>query len=334
MTTLAPPELVSWRDYAYASEGDCFAGWTADHCVHWQGPLSGRPLELEPWQLAFFLEVMAVDERELPYWKSVVLDVPRKQGKSTMFAAFGAYHADQYDQGANVGLAATSDEQASELFDAIAAFIGASDYLSRRFHVRDYDGEIARTDAGGFLRRIKMDWRRLHGKNLSRTLCDEIHAWSTPNLRKCWEALTTGDAARPDSQTLCITTEGEPDPTGIGILAQLVLDNERYGDVERRPGLTISRNHESRTLIYRAHAPMPDADPLPVREAYRRWRDEAAQRRILERALAESTPLERVARSGRDRSGDRGTMRNLPVVAKGGRRHDAGNRSSARGRQG
>ena len=274
---MAVPETVTWRDYAYATEGPYFVDWTRENCVHWQGPLSGQPLDLEEWQVAFFSEAMAVDANELPYWKTVVLDVPRKSGKTTMFAAFGAYHADQYLQGANVGLAATSDEQASELFDAIAAFISASPYLSDRFHVRDYDGEIARTDAGGFLRRIRMDWRRLHGKNMSRVLCDEIHAWSTPNLRKCWEALCTGDAARPDMQVLCITTEGEPDPTGIGILAQIVLDNERYGDVERLPGLTVSRNHESRTLVYRAHAPMPDADPLPVRESYRIWREAIAE---------------------------------------------------------
>jgi hypothetical protein len=51
----------------------------------------------------------------------------------------------------------------------------------------------------------------------------------------------------------------------------LVTNNERYGDVEQRPGLTISRNHDSRVLVYRYSAPMPAADPMPVREAHHRW---------------------------------------------------------------
>ncbi len=59
-------------------------------------------------------------------------------------------------------------------------------------------------------------------------------------------------------------------------------------------------------------------DVNPLLFHIQRAREEAEQRCILERALAESTPLERFAQSGRDRSGDRVTMRHLPVVTKGG----------------
>lgn len=58
-------------------------------------------------------------------------------------------------------------------------------------------------------------------------------------------------------------------------------------------------------------------DVNPLLRCVQRAREDAEQRRILERALAESTPLERFAQSGRDRSGDRATMRHLPVVARG-----------------
>lgn len=216
---------------------------------------------------------MAVDEDDLPYWSTIVKVVPRKNGKTTGTSTVGGYEVDQEDGTPIVGIAATSDDQAGELFDAVGGFIGASEYLSQRFHIRDYDGEIARTDGGGFIRRMRMDWRRLHGKNLSKLLADEIHAWSTPNLRRCWEALTTGDGARPSFQTWCITTEGEPDEVGESILAQLVLANERHGEIERVGALTISRNHDARVLIYRYSAEMPAADPQPVRDAYAAWAD-------------------------------------------------------------
>jgi phage terminase large subunit-like protein len=262
----------AWAEYAAGSKIDHFQWWCAEHCRHGVGPFSGRPLELEPWQVDFFGEGLAVDDDDLPYWKTVVMVVSRKNGKTTGTGGLGSYFADQEEETPIIGLAATSDEQASELFDAIGAFIGASPYLTERFHIRDYEGEIARTDAGAFLRRIRMDWRRLHGKNLLKLIADEIHAWSTPNLRKCWEALTTGDGARPGFQTWCITTEGEEDEGDeVSILRMIVDANEAYGDVERRGGLTISRDHDSRTLVYRYSASMPQADPQPVRDLHRRW---------------------------------------------------------------
>ena len=276
---MAMTAAPAWGRYAVGSRIDHFAWWCAEHCRHAVGPFAGSALDLEDWQHEFFGEGLATDERDLPYWSTVCLIVPRKNGKTTATSAIGAYEADEEDGTPIVGLAATSDEQASELFDAISAFIAASPYLSQRFHVRDYEGEIARTDAGGYVRRMRMDWRRLHGKNLAKLIADEIHAWSTLNLRRCWEALTTGDGARPGFQTWAITTEGEPDEIGESILSALVQVNERFGEVERRPGLTISRNHEARVLIYRYSAPMPAADPRPVRDAYRAWSEAKAEGR-------------------------------------------------------
>lgn len=271
--TTAVLSSPAWADYAAGSRIEHFQWWCRENCRHVAGPFAGTALELEPWQEEFFGEALAVDEDGMPYWSTVGQIVARKNGKTTMTSAVGAYEADESEQLPIAGLAATSDEQASELFDAIAAFVHGSPYLTGRFHVRDYDGEIARKDGGGFIRRMKMDWRRLHGKNLSKLIADEIHAWTTPNLVKSWEALTTGDGARPEFQTFFITTPGEPDPTGQSILGQLIAANEAFGEVEQRPGLTISRDHEARVLIYRFHAPMPDADPGPVREAYQRARE-------------------------------------------------------------
>jgi phage terminase large subunit-like protein len=194
-------EAPVWAGYATGSRIDHFAWWTEAHCRHAVGPFAGQPLVFEPFQLAFFGEALAIDEDELPYWRTVVMIVPRKNGKTTGTSPIAAYNADERDEKPIIGLAATSDEQASELFDAIAAFIAASPYLSERFHIRDYDGEIARTDDGGFIRRQKMDWRRLHGKNLDKLIADEIHAWSTPNLRGAGRPSRPVTARAPSSRS-------------------------------------------------------------------------------------------------------------------------------------
>jgi hypothetical protein len=58
-------------------------------------------------------------------------------------------------------------------------------------------------------------------------------------------------------------------------------------------------------------------DPNPLLLAVQRVREDEAQRRTLERALAEATPLERLTGAGRDRYRDRDVMRALPILAKG-----------------
>jgi hypothetical protein len=51
-----------------------------------------------------------------------------------------------------------------------------------------------------------------------------------------------------------ITTEGEASGREDSILGQLVDENEAQGDLEQMPGATISRDHDSRTVVFRFHA--------------------------------------------------------------------------------
>jgi len=210
----------------------------------------------------FFGEVMAVDDVEAPYWSTVVLVLPRKNGKTTLLGAYGCYHADQDEGQPEVLLTASSDKQAGRLFDAVSSFVRRSPYLSDRFHMRDYIGEIARKDAGGKLLRMASDPNRLHGYNPSRVIADELHAWTTPNLRKAWAALTSGGGARQNTQVCVITTAGEAHTRDGGILGRLIDGNEAAGEVERRGALTISRNHAARVLVFNYSAETKDRHDL------------------------------------------------------------------------
>jgi hypothetical protein len=65
-----------------------------------------------------------------------------------------------------------------------------------------------------------------------------------------------------------ITTEGEASGREDSILGQLVDENEAQGDLEQMPGATISRHHDSRTVVFRFHAVDAKlADPRPLRAA-------------------------------------------------------------------
>jgi phage terminase large subunit-like protein len=76
----------------------------------------GQPLNLEPWQRRFWREA-------LEDWRSVVLIVARKNGKTSMLAAYALYELVYGEGRPEILLAAASDRQAGRLFDAAARFV-------------------------------------------------------------------------------------------------------------------------------------------------------------------------------------------------------------------
>ncbi|MGE4428954.1 MAG: terminase large subunit [Solirubrobacteraceae bacterium] len=253
-------------EYAAGTRGDHFAWWCETYCVQTIDQFAGLPLELEPFQLEFLYEALAVNADGSPYWTSVLLILPRKNGKSVLLAAFALYRADTEDGSPEILLAAASDKQADRMFGYAADFVRASPYLDDGFHLRDYVGEIARADGGATIYRMSSNPKTIHGYNPSLVVADELAQWTTPTLRKAWAGLTTGGGARRQAQSFAITTEADAEEREASVLGRIVDANEACDDVERpHDALTISRNHEARTLVYRFSAPIRSRR-APVRE--------------------------------------------------------------------
>jgi phage terminase large subunit-like protein len=249
---------VTLAEYAHATRGEHFAWWAEQYCEQSVDVFAGQPLVLEQWQREFFDEALAVDEDGNPVWSSVCAVLPRKQGKTTMLAAYAIWHCLEHDGSPEILLAASSDRQAGRLFEAVASFIRRNDFLRSQFHVRDYAGEIARIDGQGKIMRLSSDPERLHGYNPSLVIVDELHAWLAPRLRRAWAALTTAGGARKSAQVFTITTAGESHTRDSGILGRLIDGNERQGDVEKNSALTVSRNFAGRTLVWKYEAQTND----------------------------------------------------------------------------
>ena len=265
MTTTAPvPSALS--QYASATMVDNFAWWCEEFCVQTTDQFSGLPLILEPWQLEFFAEALAVDEDERPYWRTVGLIVPRKNGKTACIGAYATYHAHQFAElEPEVLLAAASDKQAGRLYKAVSGFIRQAPGLRGDFHLRDYVGQVARVDGLGAIHRMASNPNAADGYNPSLTVVDELHRWATPSLRTFWGALNSAGGARKHSQVFFITTAGEAHHREDGILGSLLDANEAQGDVEQpHDALRISRNHKARTLIYSYAAPTKDRTDFPA----------------------------------------------------------------------
>lgn len=246
-----------WAAYAAGTRVEHFAWWCSTYCVQSIDVFAGEPLDLEPWQLDFLAEALSVDEHGRPFWRFVVLLLPRKNGKTTMLAAYGLYHADQDDGRPEVLYAASSDKQADKLFTAARMFVQLSPHLSQRHHVRDHDGEINRVDGLAVQQRLSSDPLRLHGSNPSLVVADELAQWTTPRLVNAYGALTTGGGARSQRQIFAISAAGDAETRDGSILGGIVDGVMASGEVEVvHDGLRIGRDFRSRSLVYEYAAPI------------------------------------------------------------------------------
>src|SRR3990167_8813355 len=243
-----------------------FDEWAEANLIQSTDIWAGKPLSLEPWQRTFMRQATEMDGREF-LWRSAVLVLPRKNGKTTMLAAYALYRL--FDSGQpEILLAASSDKQAGRLFDAVVSFLYRNPALFELVAISQHVGEIARKDGGGKIIRLASDPSTLHGYNPSLVICDELHAWTKPSQRKAWAALTTAGGARERTQTFTITTAGEASERTTGILGQLIDRNEREGETERSDdySLTISRNPEARLLCWNFCALTTDASDTAALE--------------------------------------------------------------------
>lgn len=174
--------------------------------VHVKGPLAGKPFVPDQWQIddiikPLFNERLKDGRRR---YKTVFVEIPRKNGKSTYAAGMALYLllADR-EPGPEVVSAAADREQASIVFDIARSMVEASDVL--RPLCRIYRKEIVVEKTGGRYRALSADAYTKHGMNLSGIIFDEVHA--QPN-RELWDVLTTSTGARLQPLNFAITTAG------------------------------------------------------------------------------------------------------------------------------
>lgn len=184
---------------------DVLRFWAA--CLtHVKGPLAGRPFVPDPWQergiIRPLFDTLLPDGRRR--YRTAYVEVPRKNGKSTLAAAIALYLllADQ-EQGAEVVSAAADRDQASIVFDIARGMITNSPVLQSRCKI--YRKEIVVPATNSRYRSISADAYTKHGLNCHGILFDEVH--TQPN-RELWDVLTTSTGARLQPLTFAITTAG------------------------------------------------------------------------------------------------------------------------------
>jgi len=174
--------------------------------THTKGELSGKPLLLENWQKEIVGNIFGWKDKKtnLRKYRTVFIEVPRKNGKTTLCAAIGIYmlFADS-ERGAEIYAAAGDRNQAGIVFEIAKGMILQSPELSSRGKV--FRNSITNESKGNFFQAISSDSKTKHGFNANCILFDELH--TQPN-RDLWDTLTTSTGARREPLTIAITTAG------------------------------------------------------------------------------------------------------------------------------
>ena len=180
--------------------------------VHTQGEWAGQPLEPAPWQVAYVIapvfgwEHEDADGRTVRWYREAWIEVPRKNGKTTLTAGLMSYLAfADGEPGAQVLLAAGSKDQARLAYDPLALAVSASPAMADA-GVRAWRSRIIRKADGAVIKPVASVGDTLQGTSPHGYLADEMHVHKTLDLI---QALDTGTGSRRQPLGITITTADE-----------------------------------------------------------------------------------------------------------------------------
>ena len=174
---------------------------------HCKGDLTGKLLELEEWQKDDIIKPlfgMKQKETGLRRYRTCYVEIPRKNGKSTLGAAIALYilFADN-ERGAEVFSCAGDRNQAGIIFNIAKSMIEMSPQLTNYSEL--YRNSIINPSKGNTYKVLSSDAKLQHGHNAHAVLFDELH--TQPN-RELWDTMLTSTGARSQPIIMAITTAG------------------------------------------------------------------------------------------------------------------------------
>ena len=204
------------RDRAAADAGGFPYTWDAakagrvcdfiEMLPHVKGEWSGRDIELEPWQCFVLTTAFGwVDDAGLRRFRTVYIEVPRKNAKSTISAGVGLYleGADK-EEGAEVYSCATTGDQARIVWDTARRMVKRKAGL-RKFGYEAWAHSIPHERSGSFFKPLNAESSTQDGLNVHGGIVDELHAHKTRNL---YDVIETATGARQQPLMWLITTAG------------------------------------------------------------------------------------------------------------------------------
>ena len=178
------------------------------YITHVKGELAGTKIILENWQKEdIIFPVFGIKRKAdgLRRFRTVYVEIPRKNAKSTLGAAIGLYLllADG-EKGAEIYSAAGDVFQARIIFDIAKGMVDQDTNLSSRCKAFQYS-ITSKKNKSSFYKVLSAESKTKYGFNAHGILFDELFV--QPN-RELWDALTTSTGSRRQPLTFAFTTSG------------------------------------------------------------------------------------------------------------------------------
>lgn len=184
-------------------------------CLQSKQPYYNKPLQLMPWQKAWWecLYSFRIKDTGLRRFTEGLLEVARKNGKSTMFAADGMTDLFCGEGGTDICCASNDDRQAKLIWREIKEMRGRLD--PHKLITSDNLTEIRNKNKNITVFRLSSKTQNKDGFNISKTFLDESHDMEDNEIAEaCWR----GMSSKEEPLFLNCTTQG--------FVSEAYLDNK------------------------------------------------------------------------------------------------------------
>ena len=167
-------------------------------CLQSKQPYYMKPIKLMPWQKAFWEAVYSfkMEESKKRRFSEGLLEIARKNGKSTMFAADGNYDLFCGEGGTDICCSSNDDRQARLIWNEIGGMRSRLD--PKKVMTGANLTEIKNKLKNITVFRLSSKTQNKDGFNISKTYLDESHDISEENgqseiAEACWRGMSSKD---------------------------------------------------------------------------------------------------------------------------------------------
>lgn len=167
-------------------------------CLQSKQPYYMKPIELMPWQTAWWEAVYSfkMSDTEKRRFTEGLLEIARKNGKSTMLAADGNYDLFVGEGGTDICCASNDDRQARLIWSEIGGMRSRLD--PRKLITTQNLTEIKNRQKNITVFRLSSKTQNKDGFNISKTYLDESHDIDEENgqseiAEACWRGMSSKD---------------------------------------------------------------------------------------------------------------------------------------------
>ncbi len=166
-------------------------------------------IKLEGWQCFLYTTVFGwkIKETGNRRYRTVYIEVPRKNSKSTMAAGVALYMlTEEGEPGAEIYSAATTRDQARIVFEKYAKQMARREPgFRKKYGVQINARSLNVLETGSIFEPLSADAHSLEGLNIHCAIIDELHAHKT---REVYDVVETGTGSRSQPLIWIITTAG------------------------------------------------------------------------------------------------------------------------------